>query len=178
MKPFHVMNGGSVIPYHGVMPQIGAGSLVASGAHVIGDVIAGVDVSFWFNTVVRGDCNYIRIGDRTNIQDGTVIHVTHTTAPTIIGKNVTIGHSAVIHGCTIEDRCLIGMGAVLLDGAIIRTGSVVAAGTVVPPGKDFPAGSLILGNPGKPVRTLRDVEIRMLDDSIQNYLEYKRGYCP
>jgi gamma-carbonic anhydrase len=171
-----ILQGGQVLGYGATEPQLGDNCFVASGAHVIGDVIAGEDVSFWFNTVVRGDCNFIRIGDRTNIQDGTVIHVTHSTHPTKIGSDVTIGHGAVIHGCTIESNCLIGMGSIILDGAVIPEGSWVAAGALVPPNKQYPPNSMILGSPAKAVRSLRPHESAIIKESVNNYLTYKAGY--
>jgi carbonic anhydrase/acetyltransferase-like protein (isoleucine patch superfamily) len=173
-----VMPNGSVLSYRGQTPQIGRGTLVASGAYLIGDLITGVDCSFWFNTVVRADCNYIRIGDRTNVQDGTVIHVTNKTGPTIIGNDVTIGHNATIHACTIKDKVLIGMDATILDGAVIPSLCYVGAGSLVPPNKTYPEGMLIMGSPAKAVRPLTEQEIRYLDISVENYLHYKEGYYP
>lgn len=174
----YAMPGSTMIPYQGKSPTSGEGVFVAAGAHVIGDVVLGKDVSVWFNCVIRGDCNYIRIGDRTNVQDGTVIHVTHSTAPTVIGSDVTIGHAAIIHGCTIEDGSLIGMGATLLDGSVIPKQSVVAAGSLVPPGKTYPARSLIKGSPAKVARSLTDQEVQDLQASVGHYLEYKSHYVP
>ncbi len=171
-----VMDGASLVSYQGKSPQLGANTLVAAGARLIGDLIAGDDCSFWFNVVVRGDCNYIRIGARTNVQDNTVIHVTHTTGPTHIGANVTIGHSAVIHACTIGDNSLIGMGAVILDGAVIPENSFVAAGALVTPGKKYPSGHLIKGSPAVAARPLTEQELDGIKSSVEHYLEYKSNY--
>jgi len=172
----YVMPQASILPYEGKSPVVGKNSFLANGAHLIGDLIAGEDCSFWFNTVVRADCNYIRIGDRTNVQDGTVIHVTNGTGPTFIGSDVTIGHQATIHACTIKDMILIGMNATILDGAVINNRSFVAAGSVITPGKEFPEGSMIMGAPAKAVRELTEKEVKFLEISRDNYLHYKKGY--
>jgi gamma-carbonic anhydrase len=172
----NIMPNASILPYKGVLPTIGKNSFLASGAHLIGDFICGEDCSFWFNTVVRADCNFIRMGDRTNVQDGTVIHVTNGTGPTYIGSDVTIGHNATLHACTIHDKVLIGMGAVVLDGAVISSYSYVAAGALVSPGKTFPEGVLIKGNPATVARELTEKERAYLKTSIEYYLEYKSNY--
>ena len=174
----YLMPGASLLPYRGTMPNLGRGTFVAAGAHIIGDVVTGEQANIWFNCTVRGDCNLIRIGARTNIQDNSVVHVTHGSGPTHIGADVTIGHGAIIHACTIEDRVLIGMGAVILDGAVIPSNSLVAAGSVVPPGKKYPGGYLLLGSPAKPVRVLTPEEIREIGESVQHYLEYTSHYLP
>lgn len=166
----------SILPYKGKKPQLGKNTFVASGARLIGDLIAGEDCSFWFNVTVRGDCNFIRIGARVNVQDNTVIHVTHTTGPTHIGSDVTIGHGAVIHACTIGDFCLIGMGAIILDGAVIPPNSFVAAGALIAPGKTFPPGYLIKGSPAVAARPLTPAELEGIKKSVQYYLDYKKGY--
>lgn len=172
------MEGSQVIAWKNKKPDLGRNVLVASGARVIGDVVAGDETNIWFNVVIRGDVNTIRIGFRTNIQDNSVVHVTRGTGPTSIGSDVTIGHSAVIHACTIEDNCLIGMGAVILDGAVIRKNSLVAAGSVVTRGKDFPPGSMIMGSPAKAVRNLTAEEIKALEVSADHYVELARSYFP
>jgi carbonic anhydrase/acetyltransferase-like protein (isoleucine patch superfamily) len=158
------------------VPQLGRDVFLASGAYLIGDLIVGDQSSFWFNTTVRADCNFIRIGARTNVQDGTVIHVTYKDGPTIIGNDVTIGHNATLHACTIADKVLVGMNATILDGATISTNSYVGAGSLVTPGKTFPPGSLIVGSPAKVVRPLTEKEIAYLDISVANYLHYAEGY--
>ncbi len=142
-----------LLGYKGVAPRCAARVYVAEGAMVIGDVEIGEDSSVWFHTVVRGDIASIRIGRATNIQDNSTVHVT-TRDPVVIGDEVTIGHGATVHGCTIEDFCLIGINAVVLDGAVVGRGSVVGAGAVVAPRTVVPPGSLVLGIPGKVVKTL------------------------
>jgi len=169
--------------FQGISPIIGEGTYVDEAASVIGDVVLGDDVSIWPGTVVRGDVNFIRIGSRTNVQDGTIIHVTHDGPygkpggfATVIGEDVTIGHAAVIHACVIEDACLIGMGATILDGAIIRKNGFVGAGAVVPPGKTVESSELWLGNPAKCVRKLSEKEIEQLYYSAQHYVRLKDKY--
>ena len=147
-----------IITYKGITPTIDPSVFIADGVHIIGDVEIGKDSSVWYNTVIRGDVNYIRIGERTNIQDNTVVHVTNKKFPTHIGSNVTIGHSAVIHACTINDYSLIGMGAVVLDDANVGPFALVAAGAVVTMGMVIPEGMLAAGVPAKIVRTLTDDE--------------------
>ena len=169
--------------YKNFSPQIGSGTWIASNAEVIGRCEIGKDCSVWFGVVIRGDVHYIKIGDRTNIQDLSVIHVTaHTKAdlsdgnPTVIGSDVTIGHKVMLHGCTIEDACLIGMSATVLDGAIIGKESIVGAGSLVTKNKIFPPHSLIIGSPAKFVRTLSETEVRMLYESAEHYIRYKNDY--
>ncbi len=142
---------------------------------LIGDVRIAADASIWFNTVVRADINTISIGERTNIQDGSVLHVTEE-LPVAIGTDVTVGHRAVIHACTVGDCCLIGMGAVLLDAAVIGRSSLVAAGSVVLPKSRVPDGSLVAGVPARVVRRLSDEEIRQIKDSALHYISYARQY--
>ncbi len=165
-----------VMPWQGHEPKMGRDVFLASGASVIGQVELGDDVNVWFNTVIRGDVNTIKIGARTNIQDNTTVHVTVNTGPTRIGSDVTIGHNAVIHACTIEDECLIGMGATILDGAIIRSRCFVAAGSVVTPGKEMPSGVMVMGSPAKPVRPLTEAELAFLKRSAKDYVETARSY--
>jgi carbonic anhydrase/acetyltransferase-like protein (isoleucine patch superfamily) len=172
----YVMSGATISRFGSFSPRISSNSFLANGAHLIGNLQTGVDCSFWFNTVVRADCHQILIGDRVNVQDGTVIHVTGGTGPTSIGSDVTIGHNCTIHACTIEDFCLIGMGSILLDGAVIGRESWVAAGALVTPGKKFPPRSMIMGSPAKAVRELRADEVQAIRDSVKNYLDYKVGY--
>ena len=164
-------------------PQIGQRVFIAPSADVIGRCEIGDDSSVWFQTVIRADVHRIKIGQRTNIQDGTVIHVTHSKLPnlagghpTILGSDVTIGHQAMLHGCRVEDACLIGMSATILDGAVIPTESIVGASALVTQGKTFPPRSLILGAPAKVVRELTDEEVADLYQSAQNYVAYKRDY--
>jgi len=163
-------------PYRSVIPTVHASAFVDMSAQVIGDVHLGAESSIWMNVVVRGDVNYIRIGDRSNIQDLTCIHVMRETHPTIIGNDVTVGHSAVVHGCTIEDRCLIGMGAVLLNGCHIGTGSIVAAGAVVPEGMVIPPGSMVMGVPAKVRRALTSDEEASITWYADNYVRYRLDF--
>lgn len=166
----------SIIPYKGITPTIDPTVFIAEGVHIIGDVEIGKDSSVWFNTVIRGDVNFIRIGERTNIQDNTVIHVTNKRFPTHIGNNVTVGHSAVIHACTISDYSLIGMGAVVLDDAKIGRYSLIAAGAVVTMGMVVPEGMLAAGVPAKVIRPLTEEERKFLAQSAQNYIDYVATY--
>lgn len=170
-------------PFRDRLPTLGARAYVDPAASVIGDVVLGDDVSVWPFTVVRGDVNFIRIGDRTNLQDGTVVHVSHDGPhaklggfATRIGSDVTIGHKAIIHACTIEDAVLVGMGAIVLDGAIVRKHGFVGAGALVPPGKVVGEGELWLGNPAKKVRVLSDAEIEALYYSAGHYVRLKDEY--
>lgn len=155
--------------------QFGTEVYIAPGAQIVGRAIFGDHVSIWHNAVVRADVNFIRIGDNTNVQDLSMLHVTEKNALTI-GKNVSIGHSVVMHGCSIGDSCLIGMGAIILDGAIIGENSVVAAGTLVPPGKVFPPGSMIMGRPASIQRELSDVEKERYGNHYKAYINYKDQY--
>lgn len=169
-------------PFQGKYPLLGQRVYVDSSATVIGDVSLGDDVSVWPMAVIRGDVNRINIGDACNIQDGAILHVVHDgpfTAgglPLILGKGVTVGHQAVLHGCHIEDYCLIGMGAILLDGAHIEHHALIAAGSLVPPGKRLASGFLYLGNPAKAVRALTKKERDHLDYSAEHYIRLKNIY--
>lgn len=162
--------------YRGKQPVIAPNVYIDPSAQVIGDVVIGEHSSIWFNCVVRGDVYYIRIGHHTNIQDGTVVHVTRDTNATIIGNHVSIGHNATVHGCTIEDRCLIGMGSVILDTAVIGTESIVAAGAVVPLGMRVPPRSLVAGVPATIKKELTEQDVAFIDRFWQNYIEYKEIY--
>jgi carbonic anhydrase/acetyltransferase-like protein (isoleucine patch superfamily) len=163
-------------PYRSVTPTVHPSAFVDASAQVIGDVHVGPESSVWMNVVVRGDVNYIRIGARTNIQDLTLVHVMRETHPTLIGDDVTIGHSAVIHGCTIEDRCLIGMGAILLNGCRIGTGSIVAAGTLVPEEMIIPPGSMVMGVPAKVRRSLTVEEDTSIQRYADRYVQYRLDF--
>lgn len=145
-------------PFQKHTPCLGERVFLAPSAHVAGEVELGDDVSFWFHTAARGDVNWIKIGSKTNIQDGTILHVSYETFPLSIGAGVVVGHSAMIHGCTIEDGALIGIGARVLDGAVVEHGAQVGAGAVVTPGTRIPAGHLALGIPARVARPLRDEE--------------------
>lgn len=165
-----------LIPYRGIIPQVHQSVFIAQGAVVIGDVHIDEDSSVWFNAVVRGDVNYIRIGRMTNVQDLCMLHVTHEKYPLIIGSHVTIGHSATLHGCTIHDAVLIGMGATVLDAAEIESNSMVAAGAVVREGMRVPEGVLVAGVPARIVRDLNDEEIAKINQSAINYKNYVLSY--
>ena len=165
------------------MPSLGEKTWIAPSADVIGDVSIGEDCSIWFGCVVRGDVHYITIGDRTNIQDLSMVHVTHHKKedrsdghPTIIGNDVTVGHRVMLHGCTIEDACLIGMSATILDGAVIGKESIVGAGSLVTKNKVFPPRSLIMGSPAKLVKELSDEEVKELYASASRYVKFKEDY--
>ncbi len=161
-----------LFPYLDKYPEIADNVFVASGAKIIGDVVIGKYSSVWYNTVIRGDVNYIRVGTKTNVQDCSMLHVTNGKFPLNIGSSVTIGHSVTLHGCTIKDLCLIGMGAVILDGAVIEENSIVAAGAVVRPGFIVPSGKLVAGVPAKIVRDLSDDEIKEFEKSAERYKKY------
>jgi carbonic anhydrase/acetyltransferase-like protein (isoleucine patch superfamily) len=164
-----------IIPYRGKVPACHSSVFVAEGAMVIGDVEIGEDSSVWFNTVVRGDINRVRIGSRTNIQDGCTLHVTAANA-LVVGDFVTFGHGVVAHGCTIEDCCLIGIGSIVLDGAVLGKGSVIGAGAVVPPGMPVPPHALVLGVPGKIVKILAPESADANRATADRYVEYARTY--
>jgi carbonic anhydrase/acetyltransferase-like protein (isoleucine patch superfamily) len=165
-----------ILPYQNIYPKIHESVLIAEGAFIIGDVEIGKDSSIWFNTVVRGDVNYIRIGERTNIQDLTMVHVTYKKFPAFIGNDVSIGHSAVIHGCYINDNAVIGMGAKILDGASVNSFSIVAAGSVVKERFAVPEGTLAAGIPAKIVRDLKPKDIEKIKQNAKNYLFYIEQY--
>ncbi len=160
----------------GKSPQIHPTAYIVQSADIIGDVTMGKESSAWFNVTIRGDVNKITIGDRSNVQDNVCIHVMNQTGPTLIGNEVTIGHGAVIHGCTIKDRVLIGINATILDKAIIESDVIVAAGTLVPPNKTLESGYLYMGSPAKPVRKLSEEEVASIKKYSQNYVKYSRAY--
>jgi carbonic anhydrase/acetyltransferase-like protein (isoleucine patch superfamily) len=162
--------------YRGHTPQIAPSAYIDPQAVIIGDVVIGEDSSVWPCAVVRGDVHYIRIGARTNIQDGSVLHVMRDTNALVLGDDVTVGHSVTLHGCTIESRCLIGMGSILLNGAVIGTGSIIAAGTLVPERTIVGAGSLMMGQPAKLRRSLTAEDLASIDAYSRRYVEYKETY--
>ncbi len=157
-------------------PRIHASAWVHPTATLLGDIELAEDVSVWPTTVLRGDCGTIRVGARTNLQDGTIAHATAGFSETTIGADCTIGHRVILHGCTVGDRCLIGMGSILLDGCVIGAGSFVAAGSLVTPGKVFEPGSFIVGSPAKRVRGVRETDLVMIEHACKTYLELVRGY--
>ncbi len=165
-----------VYPYQGLWPRLGERVFLAPSAEVAGDVEAGDDVSFWFHTAARGDVNWIKIGARSNVQDGAVLHVTHETDPLRIGTGVVIGHAAVLHGCTVEDGALIGIGARVLDRAVVEAGAQVGAGAIVTPGTRIPAHHLALGIPARVARPLSDREREAIPAIAERYVRLKEAY--
>jgi carbonic anhydrase/acetyltransferase-like protein (isoleucine patch superfamily) len=172
-----------ILPFQKWTPKLGLNAWVAEGSSVIGRTVMGEDSAVWFGCVVRGDVHHIHIGDRTNIQDLSMIHVTHHKLedesdgnPTIIGNDVTVGHRVMLHGCTIEDACLIGMSATILDGAVIGKESIVGASSLVTKNKVFPPRSLIMGSPAKVIRALTDDEVTELYASAERYVKFKNKY--
>ncbi len=172
MRPF-------ILPYKGIMPKIAEDAFIAPGAVVIGDVEIGSQTNVWFGCVIRGDVNTIRIGERTNIQDGTVIHVTRKTGPTTIGSGITIGHMVLLHACEIQDGAFIGMKSMVMDNAVVESGAMVAAGAVVTPKKHIPTGEIWAGNPARLLRYMTPEETAYITISAQRYValaeEYKKN---
>jgi carbonic anhydrase/acetyltransferase-like protein (isoleucine patch superfamily) len=172
----------AIRPYRNTAPTIATGAYVDAQAAVIGDVIIGADSSVWPMCSLRGDVNSIRVGKRTNIQDGSVLHGTHAQerAPSghavVLGDDITVGHRCVIHGCTIENRCLIGMGSAILDGAVLEEGVFLAAGSLVPEGKVLDGGYLWMGRPAKKVRALSAEEVTLFDYLARHYVQLKNDY--
>jgi carbonic anhydrase/acetyltransferase-like protein (isoleucine patch superfamily) len=162
--------------YRGKRPEIAASAYIDPAAVIIGDVVLGQDSSVWPCSVIRGDVHYIRIGARTNIQDGSVLHVMRDEYPLILGDDVTIGHGVTLHGCNIESRCLVGMGSIILNGVTIGVGSIVAAGTLLLERTAIPPGSLVVGHPGKIKRALTPIDQAAIDAYAQRYVEYKNIY--
>jgi len=157
-------------------PRIHPTAFITDDSLVIGDVEIGEDSSVWFGSVIRGDVNFIRIGARTNIQDGTIIHVTSKTQPTILDDEITVGHRVVLHGCHVESGCLIGIGAIVMDGVRLGRQSLVGAGSLLTPGTEIPPRSLVLGSPARVKRELTDDEIAYLDRSWRNYVDLVEQY--
>ncbi len=172
----------AIRPYQNISPSLGKRVYVDASAVVIGDVVLGDDCSVWPMAVIRGDVNHIRIGQRSNIQDGTVVHVTHRYSANaeghavFIGDDVTIGHNVTVHGCTIEDRCLIGIGSTILDEAVIHTNVLLGASSLVSEGKELESGFLYLGAPAKKVRELTDEEMAWFEYSAKHYQDLKNDY--
>jgi gamma-carbonic anhydrase len=162
--------------FQGIKPTIPTSCFIEETGVVIGDVVLGEHCSVWFHAVIRGDVHFIRIGDRTNVQDLCMLHVTHDTHPLIIGNEVTIGHGAILHGCTIKDRVLIGMGAIIMDGAVIEEDSVVGAGALVVEGMTVPSKSVVLGSPGRVRRAVSEAELAWIKESAENYVKYAGRY--
>ena len=166
----------TLYPYQDIMPRIGQKVWLAPGAQIVGDVEIGDEAGIWYNCVIRGDVNDIKIGARTNIQDGTVIHVSSTLQGTYIGADVTVGHMALLHACTIEDGAFIGMKACVMDGAYVESGAMVAAGALVTPGKRVPTGQLWAGSPAKYMRDLTEAERAHILYSAKHYVELASRY--
>lgn len=169
--------------YQGIMPSIPSSAWIHETAVVIGDVTLGEEVSVWPTAVLRGDVHRIEVGARSNIQDGVIVHVAHegpyqSGYPTLIGEDVTVGHRAVIHACTVGNRVLVGMGAIVLDGAVVEDEVIIGANTLVPPGKHLETGYLYLGSPAKPVRPITATEREQLPYSAAHYLRLMRRYHP
>lgn len=168
--------------YKGIEPKIGQGVYIDSSSIIVGDINIGDDSSIWPFVAARGDVNHIAIGQRTNIQDGSVLHVTHKNNenpqgyPLIIGNDVTVGHKVMLHGCQIHDRVLVGMGAIVLDGAVIQSDVMIGAGSLVPPGKVLASGYLYVGSPVKQARPLTEKETAFLQKSADNYVQNKNDY--
>lgn len=163
---------GSIIAYNGMVPKIDPSAFICEGVKIIGDVEVGKDASIWYNCVVRGDVHYIKIGEGTNIQDLSMLHVTNQKYSLVIGNYISVGHSVSLHGCTIKDHCLIGIGANILDGALVNSNCLVAAGTLVKEGFEVPEGTLVAGVPGKVIRDLKPEEIEKVKQNANNYIKY------
>ena len=162
--------------FNNFYPILGSDVYISDNSIVIGNVSLGNEVNIWFGSVLRGDMNYIKIGDRTNIQDNSVVHITADTSPTNIGSGVTIGHGAIIHGCRIEDDCMIGMGSIIMDDSVIGKGSLVGAGALVPPNMKIPSRSLVLGSPGKVIREVSNEEYNMIIERPEEYIKLAKEY--
>ena len=162
--------------YRGKHPQVAASAYIDQASVIIGDVVIGEDSSVWPLCVIRGDVNYIRIGARTNIQDGSILHVMKDEYPLILGDDITVGHAVTLHGCTVESRCLIGMRATILNGVVIGEGSIIAAGTLLTERTTIPPRSLVIGAPGKVRRTLTAIDQSTIDMYARRYVEYKNIY--
>lgn len=158
---------------NGISPEISSSCFLADNSTIVGDVKLGDNCSVWYNVVIRGDVNSIRIGDNTNIQDGVVVHCTYQKTETNIGNRVSIGHKAIIHGCTIQDDVLIGMGAIIMDNAVIESGSIIAAGAIVTAGKRIEANSIYAGIPAKKMKATSEEHLEMIKRTAENYTMYK-----
>jgi carbonic anhydrase/acetyltransferase-like protein (isoleucine patch superfamily) len=167
---------GMILPYRNVVPQIAAGVFVAPTATIIGDVVVGADTNIWFGCIIRGDVNEIRIGERTNIQDGTIVHVAREKYGTYIGSDITIGHMALIHACTLEDNCFIGMRATVMDGCVVEEGAMIAAGALLTPGKRAGRNQLWAGTPARHVRDLGAEERQHLAATGAHYVRLANSY--
>lgn len=169
-------NSGTLIPFKGKIPKLHPSVFTCDGVKIIGDVEIEKNCSIWFNSVVRGDVHYIRIGENSNIQDMCMLHVTNNKYPLIIGKNVSIAHSVTLHGATLKDNCLIGIGAKILDNSVVESNTLVAAGSVVRENWTVPQGTLVAGVPAKVIRDLTDAEIQRVSETAPNYIKYAQDY--
>jgi gamma-carbonic anhydrase len=162
--------------YRGIAPTIAPSAFIEDTAVVIGDVTIGSESSVWFHAVIRGDVHFIRIGHRTNIQDLCLLHVAHDTHPLTLGDNITVGHHVVLHGCTIQDRVLIGMGAIIMDGVVIEEDCIIGAGALITARTHIPSKSLVMGTPAKVKRMLTETEVQGIKESAANYIRYAQQY--
>ncbi len=166
-----------ILPVHGILPQFGKDCFIAENATIVGDVQAGDECSFWFQSVVRGDVNHIKMGNKVNVQDGAIIHCTYQKAPTTIGNNVSIGHRAIVHGCTVHDNVLIGMGAIVMDHAVVESNVLIAAGAIVLENAHLESGFIYAGIPAKKIKPL---SMEQFKDSIErisnNYVMYSNWF--
>jgi len=167
---------GLILPYRGILPKIDENAFIAETAVIAGDVEIGADTGIWYGCVIRGDVNQVRIGARTNIQDGTIIHCARDKFPCLIGSDITVGHGAILHACSLEDGCFVGMRATVMDGARIESGAMVAAGALVTPGKRVPKGELWAGSPAKKLRDLTEAELAFFPVSAEHYVNLARDY--
>ena len=170
------MSGPLILPWKGVLPRIAADAFIAPNAVLIGDIEIGSQASVWFNCTIRADVHFVRIGARSNIQDGTIIHESSKPLPTLIGDGVLVGHAVILHGCTLESGSFVGMRATVMDGAVVESGAMVAAGALVAPGKRIPAGQLWGGSPARFMRKLTDAEIADLPHGAAGYVELAAAY--
>lgn len=170
------MTQGTILPYNGKTPKIAESAFIAPGAVIIGDVEIGEETNIWYNVVIRGDVNTVRIGKRTNIQDGTVCHVTYKTGPLSIGDEVTIGHNAIIHACTLENRSFVGMGATVMDGAVVQTEAMLAAGALLSPKKQVSTHELWSGVPAKLMRAMTEDEVSYMPWSAEHYVKLGQAH--
>lgn len=170
------MNNTKTFPFLGKTPIVHGSVFIAPGAILIGDIEIGEDSNIWYNCVLRGDVNYIRVGKRVNIQDGTIVHVASFGPPTLIGDDVSIGHLALIHACDLQDRCFVGMKAVVMDGAVVESGAMVAAGALISPNKRVESGWLWAGVPAKPIRKLTDKDYKLMAWTGENYVKLSRQH--
>lgn len=170
------MSGPLILPWKGVLPRIAADAFIAPNAVLIGDIEIGSQASVWFNCTIRADVHFVRIGARSNIQDGTIIHESSKPLPTLIGDDVLVGHAVILHGCTLESGSFVGMRATVMDGAVVESGAMVAAGALVAPGKRIPAGQLWGGSPARFMRKLTEAEIADLPHGAAGYVELAAAY--